>query len=76
MKGIECADGSAYSHNWEPVSFRFETQLLDPEGRVCVRQPDIDDARVYFICRRCRQWSYDSFAFAGYRLFGSAEEDA
>lgn len=59
-------------HTWQPLSFRFETQLLDPEGRVIVRQPDTNEAKVYMVCMRCAQWTYITTSFCGWQQYGSA----
>lgn len=61
------ADGE-HEHRWQPVSFVFETQLLDPHGRVHVRQPDIERGRVYLVCMPCRQHTYIETTWAGYYL--------
>lgn len=61
----ECA------HNWEPAGMVFETQLLDNEGRVRVRQPDLEEGRCYFICRMCASHTYMATQWIGYRLHGS-----
>lgn len=50
------------------MSFRFETQLLDDRGGVRIRQPDIEAARVYFICMKCNGWTYSVFDWVGYYL--------
>jgi hypothetical protein len=55
----------------------FETDLLEIEGhriRTLIRQPDIDEARCYFICRKCASHTYMTTQWIGYRLYGS--EDA
>ena len=67
----KCIDGN--DHRWQPVSFRFETQLLDTEGRVRIRQPAIDDARVYFVCVPCRSWTYQEMQWIGWRMGSAAE---
>ena len=61
-------------HVWESVSMAFETQLLDEYGRVQVRQPDIHEGRVYFICRGCASHTYMTTQWLGVRMYGS--EDA
>lgn len=61
-------------HVWEPVSMVFETQLLDPEGRVMLRQPDMQAGRCYFICRGCASHTYMATQWFGARMYGS--EDA
>lgn len=71
--GSRCTDGDLDHHEWQPVSFRFETQLLDDEGRVQVRQPDIEKAHVYFICMKCRGWTYGVFDWVGYYLGDPAD---
>jgi hypothetical protein len=63
-----CDDGE--EHRWQPVSFRFETQLLDSEGRVRIRQPDIKEGRVYVVCMACRTHTYVVTEWAGYYLGG------
>jgi hypothetical protein len=63
-----CTDGDLDHHDWRPISFRFETQLLDHRGRVQVRQPDTDGARVYFVCLKCRGWTYGVFDWVGFYL--------
>lgn len=61
------------SHNWTPVSFAFETQLLDSNGRVMVRQPDLELGRVYFICVGCASHTYMSTSWVGYRMLGAED---
>jgi len=36
-----------YRHRWEPLSFVFESQVLDKDGRVLIRQPHTEEGRVY-----------------------------
>lgn len=60
-------------HTWEPVSMVFETQLLDRQGRVMVRQPDSDEGRTYFICRGCASHTYMTTQFLGVRMYGSED---
>ena len=72
-----CSDGDLYAHEWQPLSFVFETQLLDGEGRVLIRQPDIDRARVYVVCMKCHKHSYIETEWAGFYVSpptGVAEE--
>lgn len=45
-------------HNWQPLSFVFETQLLDKDGRVLIRQPALADGRVYCVCMKCLSHTY------------------
>lgn len=71
--GSGCIDGDLDAHEWQPVSFRFETQLLDGEGRVQIRQPDIEEARVFFICMKCRGWTYGVFDWVGFYLGDPAD---
>lgn len=61
-------------HEWESVSMVFETQILDGDGRVRIRQPDLDEGRVYFICRLCACHTYMTTQWIGWRMYGS--EDA
>lgn len=63
-----CDDGE--KHRWQPVSFRFETQLLDGHGRVRIRQPDLKEGRVYVVCMECRTHTYVVTEWAGYFLGG------
>lgn len=62
------------SHDWQPVSMVFESQLLDGDGRVLIRQPDIDEGRVFLVCLQCASHTYVSTSWVGFRLYGS--EDA
>lgn len=66
--GSGCIDGDSDHHVWQPCSFRFETQLLDDRGRVLARQPDLDAGRVYFICMKCRGFSFADFSYVGFQL--------
>ena len=68
LDGLACDDGQA--HRWQPVSFRFETQLLDDHGRVQIRQPDVKEGRVYVVCMACRTHTYVVTEWAGYFLGG------
>lgn len=69
--GVNLNDPKNCEHDWIPCSFRFETQLLDNMGRVQIRQPDLEAARVYFVCPKCAQYTYLSCNSAGYQLEGS-----
>lgn len=53
-------------HNWQPVSFRFESQLLDNSGRVQIRQPDLVNGRVYCVCMKCCSHTYIETGYVGY----------
>jgi hypothetical protein len=66
-----CANG----HEWQPVSFVFESQLLDSEGRVLIRQPSIDAGRVYCVCVPCGLHTYLVTRWAGYCLADEPETD-
>lgn len=61
-----CVDGDLYGHDWRPLSFVFETQLLDNDGRVRIRQPDTEKGRVYCVCMRCHQHTYMVTRRAGF----------
>lgn len=61
----KAADGE---HRWQPLSFVFETQMLDSSGRVVVRQPDLDKGCVYAVCMPCRSHTYIETAWVGYYL--------
>jgi hypothetical protein len=63
-----CDDGE--EHRWVPVSFVFESQLLDGEGRVLIRQPRIKEGRVFVVCMPCRAHTYIETEWAGYYLGG------
>lgn len=72
--GLLCNDGA--EHRWQPVSFRFETQLLDGSGRVVIRQPDLREARVYMVCLGCNTHTYVVTEWAGYYLGGPGDGHA
>lgn len=55
-------------HEWEPLSFVFESQLLDRDGRVQIRQPDIDNGRVYCLCMKCCSHTYVDTRWVGYHI--------
>ena len=64
-------------HIWEPVSLSFETELYEVDGRYIrnhIRQPDLDEGRCWFICRRCACHTYMTTQYVGFRMYGS--EDA
>lgn len=73
-KSTACDDGQG--HRWQPVSFVFETQLLDGEGRVRVRQPALEDGRVYVVCMECRSHTYVLTEWAGFYLGGPPSLEA
>jgi hypothetical protein len=64
--GLACNDGLA--HRWQPLSFVFESQLLDGDGRVLIRQPAIEDGRVYVVCLGCNSHTYVVTEWAGFYL--------
>lgn len=77
--GELCDDGEP--HRWQPLSFVFETQLLDDEGRVRIRQPDTREGRVYVVCMECCCHTYVVTEWVGYYLggppsLGDEREDA
>ena len=55
-------------HKWQPLSFVFEDQLLGREGRVQIRQPDIDGGRVYCVCMKCKSHTYNVTSWIGFYL--------
>lgn len=55
-------------HKWQPLSFVFETQLLDPQGRVKIRQPDISNAQVFCVCMKCCAHTYIVTGWIGYYI--------
>lgn len=65
----ECA------HEWQPVSFVFETQLLDSQGQVRIRQPDIEDGRVYCVCMKCHSHSYIVTRWVGFYIVRDEDLD-
>lgn len=72
-----CDDGG--DHQWQPLSFVFEGQLLDREGRVLIRQPDTEEGRVYCVCMRCHTHTYIVTEWAGFYIPSprvQAEEEA
>ncbi len=60
-------------HKWHPLSFAFETQLLDERGRVQIRQPNGENGRVYCVCLKCLAHTYYTTAWAGFSLHGPDE---
>jgi hypothetical protein len=60
-------------HVWEPISMVFETQWLDERGGVRVRQPDLEEAQTYFICRGCASHTYMTTQWLGVRMYGSQD---
>lgn len=62
-------------HEWNPLSFVFETQLLDDVGRVRVRQPDIKKGRVFLVCVKCASHTYMQTEWVGFRLEGSLDRE-
>lgn len=75
LLGVDWPHGSdtcnnGQPHDWQPVSFVFETQLLDGQGRVMIRQPDLRKANVYCVCMGCRTHTYVETEWAGYYLGG------
>jgi hypothetical protein len=67
----ELAAPAECEHNWEITGMVFETQMLDERGRVIVRQPDMETAKTYFICRNCATHTYMTTEWIGYQLYGS-----
>ncbi len=55
-------------HKWQPISFVFESQVLDKDGRVLIRQPDLVDAKVYCVCMKCLSHSYVKTGWINYYL--------
>jgi hypothetical protein len=55
-------------HNWQPLSFTFETQMLGSDGRVIARQPDIDTGKVYCVCMKCHSHTYLETKWIGFYL--------
>ncbi len=56
------------NHDWKPVSFVFESQLLDKDGRVQIRQPDLTNGRVYCVCMKCCGHTHIETGYIGYYL--------
>jgi len=55
-------------HKWQPISFVFEGQLLDKDGRVLIRQPDLANGRVYCVCMKCCSHTYIETGWIGYYI--------
>lgn len=55
-------------HKWQPISFVFESQLLDEGGRVLIRQPNITHGRVYCVCMKCCSHTYIETGWAGFYI--------
>lgn len=55
-------------HKWQPLSFIFETQLLDKSGRVQIRQPDLSYGKVFCVCMKCYSHTYVATGWIGYYL--------
>lgn len=62
-------------HNWQPISFVFESQLLGNEGRVLVKQPNCTAGKVYCVCMKCHSHSYVETVYVGYRLNSPPDND-
>lgn len=63
-----CRNGEP--HRWQPVSFVFETQILDERGQPQIRQPAIEKGRVYCVCMECAHHTYIETDWVGYYLGG------
>lgn len=61
-----CEEGA--EHEWQPLSFVFESQLLDGEGRVLIRQPSTGAGRVYCVCMKCHSHTYIVTEWVGFYL--------
>lgn len=68
--GEYLSDPKGCPHEWQPLSFVFETQVLDERGRVCIRQPDIEHGRAYLMCVGCAQHTYISTNWVEWQLCG------
>ena len=55
-------------HKWQPISFVFETQMLDSSGRVLMKAPDINSGRVYCVCMKCYSHTYVKTGWVGYYI--------
>ena len=55
-------------HKWQPVSFRFEAQMLDKDGRVIIRMPDLANGRVFCVCMKCCGHTWIETGYVGYYL--------
>jgi hypothetical protein len=64
------APEDCYPHQWQPLSFVFETQLSDSDGRIHTRQPGMEDGRVYCVCMRCASHTYINTSWCKYHLGG------
>jgi len=52
-------------HCWQPVSMVFERELWR-DGRLVIRQPDLNYGRVYLVCLKCRSYTYAEVGWAGF----------
>lgn len=69
-----CGDGE--EHRWQPVSFVFESPLLDDHGRVIIRQPNTRTGRVYLLCMGCHTHTYMKTEWVGYWLSGPNDPES
>lgn len=69
------SDRATCGHDWKPLSFVFETQLLDDRGRVLIKQPALDEAKVYLVCLKCSSYTYMTTKWVSYRLYGSEDQN-
>jgi hypothetical protein len=60
---MNCINGE---HEWTPLSFAFEQQLIDEKGRVRIRQPDTEKGRVYCVCMKCHSHTYVETKWVGF----------
>jgi hypothetical protein len=63
-------------HNWQPLSFVFETEVLSITGscaRPQIRQPSIDAGRVYCVCMLCASHTYIVTQWVGFYLGGDQD---
>lgn len=63
---LQCADGG--NHQWQPLSFVFENQLLEGDGRIIAKQPDTKAGRVYCVCMKCHSHTYIETKWVGYYI--------
>lgn len=71
----ECVEAGS-KHQWQPLSFVFESQLLDYEGRVLVRQPNTKTGRVYVVCMACHSHTYIETKWVGYYIPAAEKPEA
>lgn len=79
---IDQAEGfskrSTCKHKWQPLTFRFESDVLMPDAsgalRPAIRQPSTVSGRVYCVCMKCASHTYVATQWIGFYLGGDYAE--